>query len=214
MRYGFVARTVLGLTISSGLAAEGWAQSSGAPRSLCWRPRPQAECKAYLVTEMRFEAPLFTTRTGGLNPIEDFEGRFVWSVGPMWNRTTDVAWGALISFSSDDPDEVAWQRIEARYRKWIDRETGRDFSIGLARKTMFDSTGNRQYAAAGVTAGVSVERGYLGADARFDWLQGDGRDHRAGFVGAHTTGRGTPIATAVLVVGFFALFALLAGEGS
>ena len=166
-------------------------------RAACWHPRPSAQCRGYLVTEFTLERAILTTS-------DDFDIRFVGTIGPMINRGRSEAWGFLASISTDDPDVVGPLRAEMRYRKWLGSRSGIDAAVGLTRTRAYDEMGN-EVQLSGPTAAVSVQQGLLGVHARVDLLQGDGQSEQAVFAGVSAGGVAGPLSAAALVVGFYTL---------
>ena len=175
------------------------------PSVLCWRPRPEAQCRSWFVTQLSFEKAIMATDDG-------FGGRFVGSFGPMINRGPTSAWGILGSYSTDDPDEIAPLRIEGRYRRWLGSSAGLELGLGFTQANIYDDSGNALIGLRGLTAALGIEQGLFGVNGRVDLMRGGGDTEVATYVGVTAGGAAGPIAAATLVVGFFALFAMFGGS--
>src|SRR5689334_8806891 len=95
-------------------AATVQAQAAGAPADTtrsreCWRGHPAPECTMFWITEFGVDVIASSTQTvvsenfGGGNVYrytqKDFETRFVWTVGPMFNTSPRTAIGGTVSIS-------------------------------------------------------------------------------------------------------------------
>ena len=65
---------------------------------VCWRARPLAECKSWVVTEVAVVSPIQSTasrteRGGGIYPIDDFSTHVAVTLGGMRNGRPNVAIG-------------------------------------------------------------------------------------------------------------------------
>ena len=91
-------------------------------KALCWRPRPAPTCRAYVPTELSYESPYAST-SGMIGSFteDDFESRFVMTVGLMKNRGASTALGGVAGYGTDGV-----LRAEARYRRWIGSAIGVD----------------------------------------------------------------------------------------
>jgi hypothetical protein len=175
-------------------------------RDLCWRARPAARCRTYLVTDVGYEHPVISSRLGavggGFEPDPDFAGRFVVSIGVMANRGPSTAWGGVASVATgEDPEKISL-RAEVRRRKWIGPTRGIDISAGVAHKQVPNEHGEL-IRANGVTAAIGVERWLARAEARADALYGGGRARTAVLVGVRASSYAAPVAAVVITaVGF------------
>lgn len=172
-------------------------------RALCWRPRSEARCGSYLVTEFAIEKAV-------LSSSENFGNRFVGTIGPMINRGPREAWGLLASISTNDPDALDPLRVEGRYRKWLGSTSGLDLALGLTRnRGYYYSDGTygteREVQLRGLTAAVGIEQGFIGIDARVDFLRGGGESDRAVFMGVRAGSYAGPVTALALVAGFVGL---------
>ena len=174
-------------------------------RAVCWRPRPSVRCGGYLVTEFAMERAILAT-------TDDFDVRFVGTVGPMVNRGSSEAWGLLVSVSTDDPDVLGLLRSELRYRKWLGATSGLDLALGATGTRAYNEVGD-EVRMRGVTAAAGIDQGLLGVHARVDLLQGGGQSEQAVFAGVKVGGYAGPVAAVVLVVGFFGLMMLAYSGG-
>ena len=180
----------------------------------CWRPRPAPACSVYLVTEFAYEHPVASTAFAtGLSQAEedDFGPRFVLAAGLMRNRGTSSALGGLMAVSTDDPEGLGLLRVEGRYRRWLGSRAGVDVGLGLAQKWVYSENGmDENVRARGLTAGVGLDFGYAGVDARIDRLRGGGRSRNGAFVGVHAGSQlGTAAAGVAAVATLIALIAWL-----
>ena len=175
-------RTRLLLTVGLlAMAAPCLAQSdstSGAPTRLCWRGKPAPECTVFWITEFGVDVVTSSTQTvvsenyGGGNvyryPQRDFETRFVWTVGPMFNTGPRTAIGGTLSIS---PLGTGYRAAaEARRRWWTASGVALDLSAGGLRMVPnTDPPANHdEY---GVTAGALVVGGDLiNVNGRVDLL--------------------------------------------
>ena len=181
------------------------APGAGAGKSeVCWRPRPAARCGGYVVTELVMERGLFYT-----NP--DFDVRILGRVGPMLNRGPNEAWGLLLSSSALDNSSLL--RLEGRYRRWLGSAAGVDLALGLTQQRMYTGGEAGEALLRGLTTGASIEYGLVGLDARVDLMRGGGETEAASSVGIRVGGYAAPLTATVVVVGFFALFALAYSGG-
>ena len=185
-------------------------------RSVCWKPRPGPACRAYVPTELGYEHPVASTSfMKGPSPEEDFSGRLVLSVGMMRNRGTSSALGGLLAVSTDDATGFDVRRAEGRYRRWIGTRAGVDVGLGLAQKWVYSEIDDKDVRARGLTAGLGVNVGYIGVDARIDALRGGGQPRNAAFLGVHANSQAASIAMGALALATLALFlAWTGGEGS
>lgn len=129
-----------------GLATPCMAQSdttSRPPTRICWRGKPAPECTVFWITEFGVDFNTSSTQTvlsedlgnGNVYRVteRDFESRFVWTVGPMFNTRPRTAIGATVSFSPlGTGNRVA---VEARRRSWTADDLGLDLSAGALRMT-------------------------------------------------------------------------------
>jgi hypothetical protein len=198
------------LILSIGAAAPLAAQASS-PTPVCLlRPGPLARFNTWLVTEAAIEVPFATTKhiiSAGGDRESDFESRFVLSIGLMKNIDADHAAGIVLGHDLNRSISRAPTRVEARVRKW-NGASAFDLSAGLTRKGVQD-VGD----VAGFTAAVGGEWRYLGADARLDLHNADGRTVAAGFIGARATSAAAPLA-ALAVFGAIAAIIISTGAGS
>ena len=202
---------VLVLLGARGLSAQtdtsGAAGVEASKRALCWRPRPELRCGGYLVTEFAAERAL-------LSSSDDAGLRFVGTLGPMINRGPAAAWGVLVSFSTDDPDQLGLLRAEGRYRKWLGSTSGIDIALGLTQKSeWYGLNPEVPVQLRGLTAAVGIEQALLGLHARVDVLRGGGESEQTLFAGVRAGGYAGPLSVVTLVVGFFGLMAMAYSGG-
>ena len=178
------ARTVALLTLA--LATPSAAQTDTTtriPPHLCWRGKPAPECTAFWITEFGVDVSTSSTQTvvsenyGGGNvyryAARDFDSRFVWTVGPMFNTGPRTALGGTLSFSPLGGNyRVA---LEARRRWWTTPELALDLSAGGLRMAVARPTSmpRNEY---GLTAGAFVVGGdYINVNGRVDLLLSGGK---------------------------------------
>jgi hypothetical protein len=165
---------------------------------LCWRGRPEAQCRSFLITEIGIDHPVVTTRSsagGTCGTVgDDFCTRRLLALGLMVNVDRQ-AFGASIS-RVDDGDLTDPPLIELRYRRW-NGSTGVDFSAG-PRQVALGSPGS----ASGLTASVGAEVGYVAGNVRVDVLRAEGRSYRAVFVGGRVTSHAAAAVAATVFIVF------------
>ena len=138
------------------------------PPRLCWRGKPAPECTTFWITEFGIDASTSSTATvvsenyGG-GPIyryaaRDFDSRFVWTVGPMFNTGPRTALGGTLSLSPLNSHYRA--AVEARRRWWKNEGLALDLSAGALRMGVPSPTSNSYRDEYGVTAGALI----VGAD--------------------------------------------------
>lgn len=108
------------------------AHAGGAP--LCWRARPAAGCRAFVLTNFGVYADITGRHTGRLRALGDW--------GVMVNVTARDAIGAsfFLSLRSPSPDDGgAWQSGPAlRYRHWTGPRSALDLAVGHRGPTETD----------------------------------------------------------------------------
>ena len=196
------------------VASAGFAQKPDTS-AVCWRPRPLAQCRAWVITEAALEAPVSSTSAthllvGYLNGegyvSDDFGARLAFTLGFMSNRGSKSAVGFGMSMLNGDLPG----RIEARYRRWLDPKTGIDVGFGITGGRVRGVWDPDELSTRGVTGAIGFSGTYLGADARFDY--GRTSTHRpvhAAFLTVRTGSRAGPIATAAGFALFIGLLAVL-----
>ena len=184
MRSAPLARMVALLTLT--LATPCVAQSdtiTRIPSHLCWRGKPGPECTTFWITEFGVDASMSSTQTiisenyGGGNVYRyterDFDSRFVWTVGPMFNTGRRTALGGTLSFSPlGGRYRVA---LEARRRWWTTPALALDLSAGGLRMGVSRpaSSLHDEY---GLTAAAFVVGGdYINVNGRADLLVSGGK---------------------------------------
>lgn len=162
------------------------------PTHLCWRGKPAPECTVFWITEFGVDASTSSTETivspdyGGGQvyryPLRDFDTRFVWTVGPMFNTGPRTALGGTLSLS---PVNSGYRvAVEARRRWWTSRGLALDLSAGAQRMGIASPTGNSERDAYGLTAGAFIVGGDLvNVNGRLDLLVIDGKAHAGTSVG-------------------------------
>jgi hypothetical protein len=176
--------------------------------SVCWRARPHATCKSWIITEAQVEVPMTTThrihRFVGGPSVErrDFETRLGFTGGVMFNTRSDRALGLTGSATTTS------YRVEARQRRWLSQTNGVDLSAGVARARVNDvSTW-----ANGLTTSAGISNTYIGADLRLDLMRAGSRTVSGAFATVRAGSRaGSSVAVAGIALAGFAIWALSAG---
>ena len=170
------AVALLTLSLATLCVAQG---DSAATSRLCWRGRPLSQCDAFWITEFGVDASLSSTRTsvspeyaggdGYRYAIPDFESRFVWTVGPMFNIRPRAALGGTLSISPfGGHDRVA---VEARRRWWTTNGLALDLSAGALQTGISTPTGNSYHNEYGFTVGgFIVGEDLINVNGRVDLL--------------------------------------------
>jgi len=159
------------------LAQSDSAASARIPPHLCWRGKPAPKCSTFWITEFGVDVSTSSTRSvvsqdyGG-GPVyryaqRDFESRFIWTVGPMFNTGPRTAIGGTLSFS---PLGSGYRTaLEARRRWWTAEGVALDLSAGGLR--MVPNTDFPSRDEYGLTAGALVVGGDLiNVNGRIDLL--------------------------------------------
>ena len=153
--------------------------TSGIPARLCWRGKPAPDCTTFWITEFGVDATTSSTETvvslnnGGGNVyryvVRDFDSRFIWTVGPMFNTGPRTAFGGTLSLSPlGDGYRAA---LEARRRWWTTKGLALDLSAGGLRMGVSNPTGGSARDEYGLTAGAFVVGGDLiNVNSRVDLL--------------------------------------------
>jgi hypothetical protein len=100
--------------------ADGIAQQHG----LCWRGRPLATCRSFVVTEFGV-ANLINLSDG---PDFFSRGYFVWQLGAMVNLSQVFALGPVFLASTDD--DYLWLGLRGRLRSRVSSHIYFDLSVG------------------------------------------------------------------------------------
>ncbi len=154
------------------------------PPHLCWRGRPLPECTSFWITEFGVDAVLWSTQTrvrqnfGGGDVYDysarDFDSRFVWTVGPMFNTGPRTALGGTLSISPFGEGYRA--AIEARRRWWTSSGLALDLSAGALRMDVPSRTNFSSRDEFGLTAGAFIVGGDLiNVNGRVDLLVTGGK---------------------------------------
>ena len=178
-----VDRTRLLLTVGLlAMTAPCLAQSdttSVAPTRLCWRGKPAPQCTVFWITEFGVDASMSSTKSvvsqnygaGDLYryAVRDFDSRFAWTVGPMFNTGPRAAIGGTLSVSPLSRHYRA--ALEARRRRWTTQGLAFDLSGGVLKMGVDDPTGTSYRDEYGLTAGALVVGGDLiNVNGRIDLL--------------------------------------------
>jgi hypothetical protein len=153
--------------------------TTGIPPRLCWRGKPAPDCTTFWITEFGVDASMSSTETivaqnyGGGDmyhyAVRDFESRFVWTVGPMFNTGPRTALGGTLSLSPLGGRYRA--AVEARRRWWTTKGLGLDLSAGPLRMGAPNPSGGSYRDEYGLTAGALVVGGDLiNVNGRVDLL--------------------------------------------
>jgi hypothetical protein len=176
---------------------------------LCWvQVRPAPGCRAWIATEIGWEHPIASRRTPDhALRNNEFEGRLVMSIGPMFNYQPKVAVGALAVFAPDPYNGWFLLRSEARHRLWIGNRTGIDLGVGFAQAWVPVGSDMDDIKARGISGAIGIEHGIIGIDARVDWLNAGGEPRRVGLVGVRTSSYGVGYVYAASFIVYIALIA-------
>lgn len=162
--------------------------ATGIPSHLCWRGKPAPGCTVFWITEFGVDASTSSTETvvsqnfGGGDvyryATRDFDSRFTWTIGPMFNTGPRSAMGGTLSISPLSSHYRA--ALEARRRWWTAEGLAFDVSAGGLEMGVPDATGTAYRNEYGFTAGALVVGGDLiNVNGRVDLLV-SGRKARFG----------------------------------
>lgn len=180
-----VARLALMIALSGASAAPGAAQSDTTSRpGLCWRGRPLPHCGAFWITEFGYDVVMSTTLTryaldyGSGNTYDyasrDFDSRFTWAVGPMFNYRPLRAVGGTLTLSPMGTGARA--ALEGRYRWWTPEGSAFDLSAGIVRVDLPRTEPPYDLGEYGLTAGAFLVGGDLiNVNGRADLLLTGGK---------------------------------------
>jgi hypothetical protein len=210
--------SLVSLLVAAMIVVAGDATAQAATASpVCWRPRPLAACRSWVITEAAAEFPATSTSAphllvggdGAYYVSDDFETRLAFTLGAMVNRGPTHAFGG--TFASTGVDIPG--RVEARYRRWLGPDHGIDLSAGVARSKVRGVYDPDELRAAGFTASAGISGAYVGADVRLDLLRASGgRMVHGVYVSGRTGSKAGPITTAVGFVLVLAAWAALIGD--
>lgn len=201
--------TVLGfLLLASLVPASVQAEAAPAPEkrahSLCWRGKPLAGCRSFLITEMGLLLQLNDTRSNqyGETVVLSFE------LGWMKNVAPREAIGFTGYATAGDISRLG---LRGRYRRWLSRHTAIDVSPGILLSG--ENTAS-DFQAPGFVLGATANLGDLIAlTLEAEWSQY--RDYGSGLTTTYQTGSdvtfrgGAKLGSALGVAGTAALFALI-----
>ncbi len=154
------------------------------PTRLCWRGKPAPECTTFWITEFGIDASTSSTATivtenyGGGQvyryAYRDFDSRFVWTVGPMFNTGPRTAIGGTLSIS---PFNNHYRTaVEMRRRSWKNEGLAIDLSAGGLRMGVPGPTSSAYRDEYGVTAGaLIVGADLINVNGRVDLLVSGGK---------------------------------------
>lgn len=167
------------------LASPCFAQSDSASTSRwCWRGRPAPECTTYWITEFGVDASMSSTQRivsdnlGGGDVYRyaqrDFDSRFVWTIGPMFNTRPRAAIGGTVSINPLGGHYRA--AVEVRRRSWLADGMGFDLSAGALKMGVPNRTGTSYRDEYGLTAGgLVVGADLINVNGRVDLLVSGGK---------------------------------------
>jgi hypothetical protein len=166
-------------------------------------------CSGFIVTEAAVEIPFASTKfnISAGSTEKDFDTRFILSAGYMHNLANGRGVGVVLGYDVDRSFTRNPSRFEGRLRQWHGSNTAFDVSAGLSRKG-FQTAGDLT----GLTAAVGGEWRYIGADARIETYDVNGRRAVGGLVGVRATSAAAPVA-ALLTFGAIAALILSTGAG-
>lgn len=191
------------------LAAFPLAAQSVAP--LCWTAKPLPDCRAWLVTDFGVEYGVLTTRMDGTEG-NDFEARWVLTLGRMSNRSTETSRGYNLGLGFADGDPYI--RGELRHRRWYSAKLASDASVGLARQKIRANPFGQLHWAHGLTAAGGMEFDWIALDGRGEVLYGRGRTATGLSLALRTTGKQGAAAFGVFAAGtIWIAVAILRGGG-
>jgi hypothetical protein len=200
------------LILAGLLAAAPMSMAAAQQRSFagCWlRPAPAPTCRGFIVTEASVEIPFSSTsfNISAGSTEKDFDTRFILSAGYMHNTANGRGVGVVLGYDVDRSFTRNPSRFEGRVRQWHGANTAFDLSAGVSRKG-FQNAGDLT----GLTAAVGGEWRYIGADARIETYDVNGRRAVGGLVSARATSVAAPVA-ALLTFGALAALILSTGAG-
>jgi hypothetical protein len=226
MRIRFGLRWPLAAALACGALLPTVAPAQGdEPRaeSFCFRGRPAAECRTFLVLEGNAYMAVAGSRFQRVDDVGvrrqklELTGYVAWEAGAMVNITSDQAVGGTFTLGGDaNGYRVA---LKGRYRRWQDRTSAIDLGAGImgaGRSVAYtDREGNYHVPAVGLTADASIGLvDWASVGARADVLfseQGEGP--AIGYYGGVRLGtKPTLVATALPFV-FAAIAILVVGSG-
>ena len=190
-----------GVVRDSTPVADSAATPARQPGPGCWRAQPLPRCEGFIVTDIGFEFPAYTTRRAVPTmpgTTTDFGTRLVWSFGFMNNVRGD-AMGPVFSLAPElERAGVPWM-LEWRYRRWQSATRAIDFGLGY-KSNQVRVEGERELRGRGATAMVGwTPSRWIGVNARFELIAAGGNVHRALLVGVTST-RSSEFLTRALVV--------------
>ena len=216
-RIRFACLLVSAFTVLPGAAPRAAAQAGdstraipASPRALCFRGRPLAECRRYVVFDLTAAARVAGTShiTGSCVPSsacrrEDLGGYLAWNFGAMRNVDSTRAFGASAQIGGADPGGVRLA-LQARTRLWLPHGLTFDAAAGplMARRDLGGLRG------AGETFGATADVALGVADlvsvlATADAVNGAGRTSSAVYLGGRLgtyAGVGGSAAVAALAI--------------
>lgn len=153
----------------------------------CWRARPMPECRMVFLTDIGFDAPLYTTVSG--DPAarynrQAFDLRLNWSLGLMRNGDRH-SHGLSLSMTSESGLRIP-MIAEYRYRQWR-RYAAVDAGIGLKRNDVWiDGAGLVPGTGLTTLLGVSPSR-WIGASLRYETMRVRGKRVTGVMLGLQST---------------------------
>jgi len=237
-----VARWIIGVTAVLALRTTG-AQRPATPDAaarrpadpLCWRGRPLARCRAFVLVEFSAPRHLVGSR---LDPVvaqpgsghprwdQGLASQFVYDLGAMVNVGERSAIGGTLTAGviTDDPSTPLVLGVTGRYRRWLTRTVSADAAVGVLRMPV--GVVERRAFGDQELYRTSVHRPAVMAEARLGYgdlvavsargmlaTDGRGRTHHALLAGASIGSTTTAVATAASAAWIALLFGLFYAGG-
>jgi hypothetical protein len=191
------------LAANPGAAEEMPATPEKPAHALCWRGKPLAECRSFLITEMGLLAQLNETTSNQYGDGVSLSFELGWMKNVSPREAIGFSGYALAS-------DVSRMGVRGRYRRWLSRRTAIDVSPGILLSGENSAT---NFKAPGFVLGTSANLGdLLALTLEAEWSQY--RDYGDGLTTSYETGSdvtfrgGAKLGSALGVVGTAALFAL------
>lgn len=191
------AAVLFALAVLLAAPAPALAQEEPAPRSFCLAGRPAPTCRAFLVAQGSFFAPV-----AGTPHAEGLEGHGELEVGMMVNRGRSDAVGGAVQVGADA--NGLRLALKGRYRRWLGRYAAFDAGAGVLHARRNLANGSRyDEPGLGVTGDVSIGlTDWAMVSARGDVLwSGEASPAWAGYGGVRLgTAPGVVVGVVLLVV--------------
>jgi hypothetical protein len=190
------------------------------PKPFCFRGRPATACRAFMLTEVGYYAPVVTSRTryryqqpDGYPQYEyiakDLDDVLSFEIGAMQNRTPTTAVGGTVQFTFGTGAAIA---VKGRYRRWLTPQgLSLDFGAGPVLLGQANSASGAN--TPGLTGDVALNAHDFGAlVVRTDVLRTRGKTAYALYGGARLGAQPALVGTAILTAGFIVLLNALSQE--